>query len=178
METELLMPDGIEKFPGTYPGTISAPMDLPSLIESADLICEGEVVQVLDEGEAQYLLGDEPTSFRKKVARFHVDYLYLGAVASHVLEIGFLQPDFASSMEKLSVDEYVLIFLKRSDGRYQFAHATASKLPVSRRPLPTVEDKASLLERIRKALIRSLNDQSNEQVSAALESLGQTGGKA
>ena len=169
------MSNQVEKFPGIFPGTIKAPLDILSLEKTADVICEGEVAYVIDEGEVQYLVGDNQARFRTKVALFHVDLLHKGTIPSAVIEIEFVEPDFPSSMESLSRGEYVLIFLASTGTRYRFASLTATKLPVIRQPLPAAKGEASALARIRKTLTRSLAEPNNEAVRSALDDLGDAG---
>jgi hypothetical protein len=162
----------IAKFPGTFPGTIKAPLDIPSLTESADIVCKGEVVCLYDEGEVQYLAGNEPITFKQKVAVFHVDRIYKGTISMTNIEIEFLQSDFPSSLESLNRGECVLIFLVSKNARYQFVNLTMSKMPISCEPVPTLKGRASPLVRIRKALIKSLTDANQDIVLAAIEQLG------
>jgi HEAT repeats len=163
----------LEKFPGAFPGTIKAPLDIPSLTKRADVGCQGEVTSVYDEGEVQYLVGNEPTPFERRRAVFHVDRVYKGKIPASSIEIEFLQTSFPSSLERLYQGEYVLIFLISKNTGYQFVNLTTSKMPISREPLSSVEGRASPLIRIRKALIQSLADPNRDVVLVAIEQLAQ-----
>src|SRR5215204_3681605 len=160
------MADTTAEFPGTFPGTIKAPLDIASLTKEADVICQGEVIHVADEGVVRYRVGGEPTPFTRWVASLRVDRVYKGTVATPVIEIEFLQPDFPSSMEKLDQGEYVLVFLRRVNTRYQFANATTSKIPIRRDPPPVSRGGRSPLAAIRQALIYSLGDTRHDVVLA------------
>jgi hypothetical protein len=126
------MNDEIDAFPGAFPGTIKAPLDVPSLTEAADVVCQGEVISLLDEGEIRYRVGDKPTEFKKLVALFRVERVSKGSLPSETIEIEFLTTDFPSSMERLRAGEYASVFLQRKNSRYQFANMTTSKMTASR----------------------------------------------
>src|SRR5438067_1579918 len=90
-----------EAFPGTYPGTIQAPPDFPSLIAAADLICLGEVGTVRDDGEKTYLVRGTPVRFRRRVASFVVERTYKGSAGEDPLQVEFLESEVPSTLTVL-----------------------------------------------------------------------------
>ena len=167
---------GAAKFPGTFPGTIKAPLDVSSLTGSADVVCKGKVVDLFEEGRVQYLVGDAPMTFRRMVAFFHVDRVHKGTLSRPDIEIEFLDADVPSSLERLGRLEYALVFLRRKKARCQFAHITTSKMPIGLEPISALKERASPLSNIRNALIRSLDDANEDVVLAAIEQLGKLKG--
>lgn len=161
----------MDEFLGTFPGTIKAPLDVPSLTKRADIVCRGEVVYVYDEGEVKYLVGNETMIFIRMVAVLHVDNIYKGTILENRIEIEFLQPSFPSSMESMNEGGYWLVFLMAKNGRYQFANLTTSKMPISRELFSIKEGGVLPLVLIRKVLIHSLKDVNNNVVLAAIEQL-------
>jgi len=115
-----------KKYPGAFPGTIKAPLDVSSLTKSSDLVCVGEVEDVQTEGEVKFLIGNEVVMFTRKVARFRVDRVEKGTPPGRNIEIEFLHTDFPSSLERLQSGESLKLFLKKNH-RWRFAHPTTSK---------------------------------------------------
>src|ERR1700675_2263941 len=106
------MDSKIEKFPGLFPGTIKAPLHVPSLTESSDLVCVGEVEGVRDEAEVKFLVRNEAVSFMRRVALFRVDRVEKGSFPGSKIEVEFLQTDFPSSLERLDRGDVLGLFLR------------------------------------------------------------------
>lgn len=116
-----------QNFPGTFPGTIKGPLDLPSIAEAADLVCEGQVIRIFEAERIQYLVNGAPTLFSRLVARFEIWRTFKGHTKNNQIEIEFLRADFPTSLEDLSEREQALVFLIESNAHYQFANLTTSK---------------------------------------------------
>lgn len=161
----------ISEFPGTFPGTIKVPLHIPTLVESADVVCQGNIVHLYDEGEVQYLVTNERTTFTKKVAIFSVEHIYKGAIVAPSIAIEFLQADFPSSMERLHQDEHLVLFLKKKNGAYQLASPTTSKISLGKKTVPKVRGEQSPLASIREGLIAALNDTNWDSVLPTIEQI-------
>jgi hypothetical protein len=161
----------LEPFPGTFPGTIKAPLDVRYLTENADVVCAGEVVCVEDRGVRQYLVHGQPADFHQMVAVFHIDRIYKGRVPAAVIELPFLQSDIPSGLERLQRGEYLLLFVKRQGGQYGFVHPTTSKMPIARPPVPSVSGQGSPLARVRRVLTQAVHDPDPDVAAAAAEQL-------
>lgn len=171
----MLDEDEVKEFPGTFPGTVKAPMDVPFLTDSADVVCKGAVVYIHDEGETKFLVGGEPMLFRRMVAVFRVDGIYKGTISELNIEVEFLLSDVPSSLESLHLGQYVMVFLVQKKKRYRFANLTSSKMLISKGPDESIDGKSSPLKRICKELIRSLGDPNGDVILVAIEQLGQLG---
>jgi len=158
-------------FPGTFPGTIKAPLDVGYLTENADVVCAGEVVYVEDRAMRQYPVHGQPADFHQMVAIFHVDRIYKGSVPAAVIEIAFLQSDVPSSLERVQRGEYLLLFVKREGEQYSFVHPTTSKMPLARPPVPAVRGQGSPLARVRRALTQAAHGPDPDVAAAAAEKL-------
>jgi hypothetical protein len=122
----------IENFPGVFPGTIKESLDLAALVQTADVVVQGKVIQTSEAERIQYLVWDKPAWFSPTVALFEVEQSYKGSVETGRIEIDFLQADLPSSLEGLKKGERVVVFLKKKDTRYEFASLTTSKTSVTR----------------------------------------------
>jgi hypothetical protein len=101
---------------------------VPRLV-AADLVCRGRVARVAVEGEETYLIGSEPTVFRRVRATVEVERAYKGSSAPEV-EVELLQLDLPSGLARLEEGEVAVLFLERRDGRYALADPVTAKIRV------------------------------------------------
>src|SRR5205814_625523 len=73
-----------------YPGTIQAPPDIAALVRASDLVVQGEVTGVQDEGAVTYLVGDVPVTFGRRLASVAPSRTLRGAAPDDAVEVEFL----------------------------------------------------------------------------------------
>ena len=120
-----------EPFPGQFPGTISAPPDVPRLRERSDLVCVGEVVDVSEAGEARYLVGAEEYTFERVVSTVRVDRTFQGSSDGEAIEVEWLRFDIPSALARLERGDRAVLFLTRTGHRYRMTDAGSGRQDAS-----------------------------------------------
>jgi hypothetical protein len=117
-----------EPFPGTFPGTIKAPPDVPYLRERSDLVCLGEVTETSEEGVARYLVGEQEHEFERVVSKVNVEQAFGGSPGSDTIEVEWLRFDIPSALARLEVGDRALLFLTRDGDRYRLTDAGGGRV--------------------------------------------------
>jgi hypothetical protein len=117
-----------EPFPGSFPGTIKAPPDIPYLRERSDLVCLGEVEETSEEGVARYLIGDSEYEFERVVSSVRVEQAFHGSPASATIEVEWLRFDIPSALARLEVGVRAVLFLTRDGDRYRLTDAGGGRV--------------------------------------------------
>jgi hypothetical protein len=117
-----------EAFPGTFPGTISAPPDVPRLLERSDLVCLGQVKDASDEGEASYLVGERELTFERVVSAVGVEETFRGSAGGDAIEVEWLRLDLPSALARLQPGDRAVLFLVRHGDRYRLTDAGGGKV--------------------------------------------------
>jgi len=120
-----------EPFPGQFPGTISAPPDVPRLRERSDLVCVGEVVDVAELGEALYLVGAEEYTFERVVSTVRVAETFQGSSDGETIEVEWLRFDIPSALARLERGDRAVLFLTRAGDRYRLADVGSGRQDAS-----------------------------------------------
>lgn len=116
------------EFPGTYPGTISAPPHVPPLVRSADVVVLGTVVAVRDVEQVSYRVGDRDVQFVRRMASLEPERRFKGAPADGPLEIELLATAIPSSLTSLHRGERVVLFLKQDGDHFALVDLVTSKI--------------------------------------------------
>ncbi len=120
-----------EPFPGQFPGTISAPPDVPRLRELSDLVCVGEVVEVAEEGEVRYLVGSDEYTFERVVSTVRVDQTFHGSSDGETIDVEWLRFDIPSALARLERGDRAVLFLTRAGDRYRLADVGSGRQDAS-----------------------------------------------
>jgi hypothetical protein len=112
-------------FPGTFPGTISAPPDVARLLAEADAVCVADVADIRVVGSRSYSIDGAPYEF--EVARASLGSQSADLTHSEDIEaIEFLRLDIPNALPLLEPHERAVAFLERRDGGYWLK----DKLPI------------------------------------------------
>jgi hypothetical protein len=165
------MAESIEPFPGPFPGSIKAPLDLQHLLGVSDLVCGGSVTRVDGEGQVQYMVRQEALAFSRQVAHFRVAEVYAGSVDTESIQIEFLRADLPSSLESLHTGEHGIVFLVRHHSRFRLADLTTSKILLGRDSPFGAGVRRAGVAGLREVLARAARVDEPEVGSAAREAL-------
>ena len=117
-----------EPFPGTFPGTISAPPDLPRLRERSDLVCLAQIKDANEEGEARYLVGERELTFERVVSTVRVEETFQGTAGADTIDVEWLSLDLPSALARLEPGDRAVLFLIRDGDRYRLTDAGGGRV--------------------------------------------------
>ena len=117
-----------EAFPGSFPGTISAPPDVPRLLEHSDLVCLGTVQDARSEGDVRYLVGERELTFERVVSTVGVEETFLGSAGGDTIDVEWLRLDLPSALARLEPGDRAVLFLTRDGDRYRLTDAGGGRV--------------------------------------------------
>lgn len=121
-----------KRFPGVFPGTIGGSVDLIALFEQAEVVCRGEVKDVLTNSAADYQVQSGALWFEECVASVSPRTFYKGVDPASEVRVHFLRPPSPSSMADFAAGEHALLFLRWQDCQLVLADYTTAKVGLLR----------------------------------------------
>lgn len=157
--------------------TIVHPLDVPSLVESSDVIVSGRVISVNPLGPGNIQLPGGQISGQKFLATIAVDETLKGAIETNNLSVEFVLPDAPAAVRGIPQNRYGIFFLQRVASSFKAADPTYPFLPATPGAHPTT---GSPLDRVITKLGDTVTDSNatEAETTAALAALATIPGNA
>lgn len=153
-------------------------VELCKLVDDSNLVCKGKILNVVKLEDVVEDYRGAKVTVENMLASFRVDNIIKGEAPAS-FDIAFNQSyKVFLGLTELIEGEYVIVFLREKDGKYNFTNPYRGKIEISSKKLQVRADGTTPLALLEQELINSLTDETPKIVLSSLEVLRELKSKA